>query len=109
MVILVGFLLCLEGWFVGRIFLGPVAVRTVADAPPASAVCVFLCPSPKSKAILDEGDAEPRTGAEASSMGCMEEVGEEEANELEGYRNQQIPEEGEYGSGGEVVDDHVIG
>jgi len=64
----------------------PVAIRTIARAPPTSAVHILFGPaSPKGKAILDEGDAEPRTGAKAGCVGCVEEVGEEEADELEGY------------------------
>ena len=71
-----------------RIFsvLAPVAIRTIANAPPTTAVCIlFWSAAPKGKAILDEGNAEPRTGAEARCVGCVE-IGEEEADKLEGNR-----------------------
>jgi len=87
----------------------PVAIRASSDAPPIVATWIVLWSGgSKGKAVLDEGNAEPRTGAEAGCVCGMKEISEEEADELEGDGDQEVPKEGEDGTGGEVVDDHII-
>ena len=39
----------------------------------------------------------------------MKEVGEEEADEMEGHADHAVPEEGEEGADGETVDEDVVG
>lgn len=63
-------------------------------------------PAAQRKPILNQRDAKPRPGAEACRVSGMEEVGKEEADELEGDRDEHVPEEGEERAGREGVDDH---
>ena len=95
-VILLGFLFRTKDWLGGHVALFSVTITVWAPSsvPPAISVSDLLRSSPKSKAILDEGDAKPRTGAEARSVCGVEEIGEEETDELEGYGDQQVPKEG---------------
>lgn len=40
-------------------------------------------------------------------MGCMEEIGKEEPDELERDGNKHVPEEGEQRTSGEPIYDHI--
>jgi len=52
---------------------------------------------------MNEGDTETCARAEFRGMCGMEKECEEEADELEGHRDEEVPEEGEYGAGGEAI------
>ena len=57
--------------------------------------------------VLDEGDAEAGAGAVLGSVGCVQEIREDEAGELEEVGDEGGHKEGEDGPRWEVVDDHV--
>lgn len=62
------------------------------------------------EAVLDEGDAETGARAVLGGVGGVQEVGEEEANELEGHADHAVPDEGEEGADGQAfVVDFVSG
>ena len=50
------------------------------------------------EAVLHEGDAEAGAGAVLCGVAGVQEVGEEEADELEGHGDQGVPDEGEEGA-----------
>lgn len=50
------------------------------------------------EAVLHEGDSEAGARAVLCCVAGMEEVGEEEADELEGHGDEGVPDEGEEGS-----------
>lgn len=60
------------------------------------------------KAVLHERDAQAGSGSVLGGVGCVEEVGEEEAGQLEGHGDHAVPDEGEERADGEAVDVHLI-
>ena len=56
------------------------------------------------EAVLDESEAEAGARAVFGGVGGVEEVGEEEADELEGHADHAVPHEGEDGADGEAID-----
>ena len=50
--------------------------------------------------VLDKSETEASSAAVFRGVGCVEEVGEEETNDLEGHRDHAVPDKREYGSNG---------
>ena len=61
------------------------------------------------EAVLDEGEAEASAGAVFRGVRGVQEIGKEEADELEGHADHAVPHEGEDGPDGEAVDVHFVG
>ncbi len=62
------------------------------------------------EAVLHEGDAETGARAVLGGVSGVQEVGEEEANELEGHADHTVPDEGKEGADGQAfVVDFVSG
>jgi hypothetical protein len=57
---------------------------------------------------LHERDAETSAGSVLCGVGCVEKVGEEETDELEGHGYHGVPDEAEKGSDGETFDEDLI-
>ena len=60
------------------------------------------------EAVVDERDAKAGAGAVLGGVGGVQEVGEEEADKLEGHGDDAVPDEGEEGSDGEAVDVDLV-
>lgn len=62
----------------------------------------------EAEAELDEGDAEAGAGAVFGGVGRVQEVGEQEADELEGHADHGVPDEAEEGADGEALDEDFV-
>jgi len=66
----------------------------------------ILQSAPQSESVLNKGDAEPSSTSVLGSMRCMQQESQQETDELERYRDEHVPEEGEEYSGWESLYDH---
>jgi len=70
---------------------------------------VFGVVAAHAEAVLHQCDSQAGLGPVLGGVRGVEEVGEEEADELEGHADHPVPEEGEEGADGEAVDEDVVG
>ena len=64
---------------------------------------------PQGEPVLNECDPEPSSTPVFGGMRCMQQESEEETDELEGYRDEHVPQEGKEDSGRESFYDHFAG
>lgn len=67
------------------------------------------CGGAHTETVLDEGDAEAGFRAVLCGVGGMQQVGEQEADELEGGADHAVPDEGEEAADGQPVNVDVVG
>jgi hypothetical protein len=60
------------------------------------------------EAVLDQGEAEAGPGPVLGCVAAVEQVGEQEADELEGHADHGVPGKGEEGADGEAVDVYIV-
>jgi len=60
------------------------------------------------ESILHQGNTQTRARAVFGGVRGVQQVGEQEADELEGHGNERVPDEGEEGADEEAVDEDVI-
>lgn len=94
---------------VGRACVSPSWVSSgtvpVGIIVPISTRSIFQ-PRSQSEAVLDECNAKTSPTSVLGSVGCVQQEGQQKADELEGYRDEHIPQEGEEGSCREALEDH---
>lgn len=64
---------------------------------------------PQGEPVLNERDPEPSSASVLGGMRCVQQESQEETDELEGYRDEHVPQEGEEGPGRESFYDHFAG
>ena len=92
-------------WICGppsRVSLGAAPVDAVVSA----SIRKFIYPGPQSEPVLDKSDAEPGSTSVLGGVRCMQEESQQETDELERYRDEHVPEEGEERSCRESLYDH---
>ena len=83
------------------------AVEVLVGVVVARAARVEGCRA-EAKAKLDEGDAETGARSVLCGVGGVQEVGEEEADELEGHGDHGVPDEAEEGADGQALDKDLV-
>ena len=86
---------------------GDAAVEVRVGVVVAAAGGVEGCGA-EAEAELDEGDAEACARAVLRSVGGVQEVGEEEADELEGHGDDGVPDEAEEGAHRQALDEDFV-
>ena len=104
-VVFVSFRSSFEIW-VGRICVPP--SRVSAGAVPVGTRSVLQSCS-QSETVLNKCNAKPSPTPVLGSVSCVQQEGQQKADELEGYRDEHIPQEGEEGSCRETLEDHFTG
>ena len=79
---------------------------TLVDATVPGSIRGILHPGPESEAKLNECDAEPSSTSELGSVSCVQQESQQEADELEGYGDEHVPQEGEECSSWEPLYNH---
>lgn len=66
---------------------------------------LLLCSGVGIESELDKGETETDSGAIFCSVGCVEQICEEEANKLEKIRDEDVEDKDKDGTGGQIVDE----